>query len=299
MRIDRSIPLGLILVLLIAFTNHYGFTSAGGSGEMPPPVADIAIREDPDDLWTGVPVHFRNNVSYVNDPRYRFLWNFGDGSDQTDEVEPVHVFEEPDTYVVSLYVIDEDNVHDHDTLVLSVRYNYGDTDIIVKALDPRSESTFKDPAPDQMSAVAVKRGGWVAYLCEQRRGDSFEVKVTIIGDRPADVFLLREEEFLAYRGGTGMDPVRFETKGTRSNVTGEFAYEYTARKGDRFYIVIDNRDWPQGTPTEGPIDYCIMVSPVRETGPPPDDPWDEVCIAVSTVGFILIFAWGYYLKRME
>jgi PKD repeat protein len=251
-------------------TTQSATTTAVIDPENHKPHAEISVQED--DVWTNMSLHFSSSGSYDIDGegRISFTWDFDDGSDPSTLANPVHTYEDPGTYNVRLTVIDQKQVTDTATLTLTVQRNYGDSDIIIKALEPKSTKTFKDPAPDQAAQVAVMRTGWVAYLCDLKKGDPMAVKLTIIGDRPADVYLFQEVHFQTYRRNPQATFVPFEAKGYKQGVTGEFSYEFTPRETDRYYIVIDNKDWPLGTDTEGPVDYTISIDPKWEvdTGNP-------------------------------
>ncbi|MCK5253152.1 MAG: PKD domain-containing protein, partial [Thermoplasmata archaeon] len=224
-----------------------------------PPFANADIQEDPDDLWTNMSLHFTSTGSYDIDGegRISFTWDFDDGTDPSTLANPIHVFEDPGTYNVILTVIDQKNTIDTASLTLTIQRNYGDSDIIIKAVEPNTEKTFKDPVPDQMQQVAVMRTGWVAYLCDLKKDEAIKVKVTIIGERPADIYLFSEVHFQTYQRNPQVTFVPFEAKGYKQGATGEFNYEFTPRETDRYYIVIDNKDWPMGTETEGPVDYTV------------------------------------------
>ena len=229
-----------------------------------PPHAEASIQED--DLWTNMSLHFSSIGSYDIDGegRISFTWDFDDGTDPSTLANPIHMYEDPGTYNVRLTVIDQKNVIDTADLVLTVQRNYGDSDIIIKALDPNTQKTFKDPGPDQLSQVAVMRTGWVAYLCDIKEGYTMDVKITIIGDKPADVYLFREVHFQTYKRNPQVTFVPFEAKGYKQSATGVVDYTFTASETDRYYIVIDNKDWPLGTETEGPVDYTISIDPKWE-----------------------------------
>jgi PKD repeat protein len=233
------------------------------------PVAVAIIQEDPDDLWTNMSLHFSSTGSYDIDGegRISFTWDFDDGSDPSTLANPIHVYEDPGTYNVVLTVIDSKASIDTATLTLTVQRNYGDSDIIIKALDPNSQDTFKDPDPKQIQQVAVMRTGWVAYLCDLKKDEAMEVKITIIGDRPADIYLFSEVHFQTYKRNPQVTFVPFEAKGYKQSATGEFTYTFTPRETDRYYIVIDNKDWPLGTETEGPVDYTVQITPKWDTEP--------------------------------
>ena len=235
-----------------------------------PPVANAIIEEDPNDLWTNMSIHFSSTGSYDIDGegRISFTWDFDDGTDPSTLANPIHVFEDPGTFTVILTVIDQKNVIAQANLVLTVQRNYGDTDIIVK-IPFESGKTYSDPAQDDIQP-AVMRDGWVAYLCDLRAGNEIIVKITIIGDRPADVYLFKEVNFQTYKRNPQVTFVPFEAKGYEQGATGAVSYTFNPQDTDRYYIVIDNKDWPMGTETEGPVDYIISVDPTwveeREKG---------------------------------
>ncbi|UCC92253.1 MAG: PKD domain-containing protein, partial [Thermoplasmata archaeon] len=197
-----------------------------------PPVAVIVLQEDPDDLWTNMSLHWSSTGSYDIDGegRISFTWDFDDGSDPSTLANPQHTYEDPGTYTVVLTVIDSKAVIDTASMTITVQRNYGDSDIIIKALEPTSSKTFKDPGPDQVQQVAVMRTGWVAYLCDLKKNDAMEVTITIIGDRPADIYLFSEVHFQTYKRNPQVTFVPFEAKGYKQSATGEFKYTFTPRE---------------------------------------------------------------------
>jgi PKD repeat protein len=227
------------------------------------PFAEASILEDPDDLWTNMTIHFSSIGSYDIDGegRISFTWDFDDGSDPSTLANPTHVYDDPGTYNVVLTIIDLNNVIDTARLTLTVQRNYGDTDIVIKALEPNDDAIFRDPDPREPIQVAVMRDGWVAYLVDIKKDYEVEVKINIVGDKPADVYLLKDVHFQTYKRNPQVTFVPFEAKGYKQGVTGEFSYTYVARETGRYYIIIDNKDWPMGTPTSGPVDYTISIAP--------------------------------------
>ena len=272
-------------------------TTAVIDPENHPPVAVASVQED--DLWTNMSLHFSSAGSYDIDGegRISFAWDFDDGTDPSTLANPIHTYEEPGTYIVRLTVIDQKQVTASDTLELTVQRNYGDSDIIIKALEPKSEDTFRDPEKGQMTQVAVMRTGWVAYLCDLRKGDPMEVTVTVIGDRPADVYLFSEVHFQTYKRNPQATFVPFEAKGYKQGVTGEFKYEFTPRETNRYYIVIDNKDWPLGTDTEGPVDYTVRIDPKWEVTE--DDIIPGLTSAVAFLAIVAVAAVSIYVRYRD
>jgi PKD repeat protein len=265
-------------------------TTAVIDSENHPPHAEPGLQEDPNDLWTNMSLHFTSTGSYDIDGegRISFTWNFDDGTDPSTLANPIHVYKNPGTYTVKLTVIDQKNVIDSAEMIIPVQRNYGDTDIIIKALDPNTDPdgpNFKDPGPDQIQQVAVMRTGWVAYLCDLREGQKIKVKVTIIGDKPADIYLFREVHFQTYKRNPQVTFVPFEAQGYKQSATGEWSYTFTPRETDRYYIVIDNKNWPLGTDTEGPVDYTVEIDPQweRDEGIVPSVPIAVVLMALFIV----------------
>jgi len=266
-------------------------TTASINPQNHPPVAVASIQED--DLWTNMSLHFSSTGSYDIDGmgRISFTWDFDDGTSPSTLANPIHMYEDPGTYNVRLTVYDANNVSTSDDLVLKVQRNYGDTDIVIKAVDPTTQKTFYDPAQGDLQQVAVMRDGWVAYLCDLRADQEIIVKITIIGDRPADIYLFEEVHFYTYKRNPQVTFVPFRADGFKHNATGVFDYSFTASETDRYYIVIDNKDWPLGTDTEGPVDYNISIDP---NYPPmvangeiledPDDLWTNMSIHFSING---------------
>ncbi len=265
---------------------HVTITVVSGNN---PPVANASILEDPDDLWTNMSIHFSSNGSYDDEGDIRFSWDFDDGMDPSTLANPIHAYEEPGTYNVTLTVTDQNDTTARYTLTLTIQRNYGDTDIVKKAVEPNTQSAFFDPPQGESEQVAVKRAGWVAYLCELEGDQEVVVRVTIIGDRPADIFLFEEVHFMTYKRNPQVTFVPFMADGLKLNATGVFNYSFTASEADRYYIVIDNKDFPLGTDTEGPVDYNIIIESdfqpmvanvtILED---PDDLWPNMSIHLSS-----------------
>ena len=273
--------------------------------EINPPMAIASILEDPDVLWTDMPINFSSTGSYDIDggELINFSWDFDDGSDQSYQPNPVHSYESPGTYTVTLIVTDRYYVKAQDTFFLTVQRNYGDTEIIIK-VPLESGKTYQDPAQDDIQLVAVMRDGWVAYLCDLRKDQEIVVSITIIGDLPADVYLFNEVDFQTYQDDPQVDHVPLEAEGSKQGILGEFKYSFTPQDTDRYFIVIDNKDWPLGTEALGPVDYTISIKPnwVLNGHPPPGDdfPIDLWIIVVTVLIFALIpvvFLWEDYKRR--
>ena len=282
-----------VLLLSIAFAVEPVFATPIEDPENHPPVAAASIQEDHEDLWTNMSLHFSSVGSYDIDGegRISFTWNFDDGTDPSILANPIHVYEDPGTYTVRLTVIDAKNVIDTDSLVLTVQRSYGDTDIIIRAVDPHTLRTYFDPPKDDIVHVAVKRHGWVAYRCDLKAYDEIFVRITIIGDHPADVYLFKEADFQTYKDNPQVNSVPSEAEGSEQGALGEFKYSFKPRDTDRYYIVIDNKDWPMGTDTEGPVDYTISIKPnwITEGHPLDGDP-DYLWIILGTFAIIAVFA---------
>jgi len=276
----------LALLLTLDTPEDVDVVLAETSPKNHPPVAVASIYEDPVDLWTNMSIKFTSAGSYDIDGegRISFIWDFDDGSDPSYLAYPTHVYKEPGTYTVTLTVIDQKNVIALDTFILVVQQDYGDTDIVIKALEPTSSRGFKDPPYDQITPVAVKHDGWVAYLCHLKKGNSIRVTIHVIGDRPVDAYLFRHDDFMTYKNGPIVDSVPSEIRGTKLGFTSEFSYYFTPTTSDRYIIVIDNRDLPPGTDTEGPVDYMIFIDPMWDIGEAPGDQGD---IQYDTPGLIV------------
>jgi PKD repeat protein len=256
-----------------------------------PPVANVEVLEDTDDLWTNMSIHFSNNVSinFDGEGSLHYYWDWGDGTDPSTLADPVHVYEDPGTHTVNLTVIDHNNIIAQDTIVLTVKWNYGNTDLVFRALEPNSQKIFRDPSPSQIQQAAVIRDGWVAYQCNLTKDQIMDVEITIIGDRPVDVYLLKEVDFRTYQEDPHVAFVPFEAKGSKLGLTGNFKYTFQANTTGKYYVVIDNKDWPTGTETEGPVDYTISIAPISRIGPDRLFPYDLICIAAIFVA-LAVFA---------
>ncbi|MCK5415185.1 MAG: PKD domain-containing protein [Thermoplasmata archaeon] len=235
-----------------------------------PPVANCSVRED--DLWTNMTVHFSSSGSYDIDGegRISFTWDFGDGSNMSTLANPTHEYTDPGSYNVTLTVIDQKHMVDEDHLDLTVHRDYGQTDVIIKAIGPKSRETFFDPEAGQIEQTAVKRDGWVAYRCDLEKGDAMRVTVYVIDDRPVDLYLFKHEDFVTYMDGPWNESMDPEVH--KAGLTDELSFDFQARKEGRYYVVIDNRALPP-THMQGPVEYTIYIDPWLEGGEVDYEPW--------------------------
>jgi hypothetical protein len=279
----------LAIALLPAVDDTFPFAaepvSAAPADGNHPPVANGVILDDPDALWTNMSIHFSSNGSH--DPNdgdvIRFTWDFGDDSYLSTLPNPIHVYEDPGAYTVTLTVIDQDHLFARDTVNLTILRNYGDTDIVIKAVESLRENKFRDPSPDMIYQVAVRLDGWVAYLCDLRADYEISVEIVIIGDRPADVYLFNEVDFQTYKRNPLAVIMSSEVQGYKTGVTGDFRYTFKAPDTGRYYIVIDNKDLPLGTDSEGPVDYTISIESKAPNYPPRKPQWQHLAAFLGLV----------------
>ena len=309
MRIQiSSVPIVLLLIAILLagyapFATEVVFADPTTDPKNHPPVAIGTVQENPEGLWTNMTIRFTSAGSYDIDGegRISFIWDFGDGSNQSTLASPNHVYEDPGIYTVTLWVSDHKGLIDIATWVLVIQRNYGDSDIVIRAIMPTDHRTYRDPDPNDPIQVAVMRDGWVAYRCDIQADREIEVVINITGDRPADVYLFKHEDFLTYQRNQQENRVPFMVKGSRVGLTDEFRYTFMAEDTDRYYIVVDNKDRPIGTETEGPVDYTISIANLPFDGREPNDPWDIVrnmmwpliAIMVVTVAIVV----EYHLIR--
>ena len=69
----------------------------------------------------------------------------------------------------------------------------------------------------------------------------------------------------------------------------EFIYTFKAKDTGRYYIVVDNKDAPQGTETEGPVDYTIEIDPRWEITDVPL-PGPSFIAALAALGIVAAVA---------
>jgi hypothetical protein len=247
------------------------------------------ILEGPGDLWTDMPIRFSPGDPLYIEDAVSFTWEFGDGSEVSTHAYPVHEYKDPGYYTVNLTTIDKNDQVDTSSLILFIQRDYGDTEVVLKAVERRRWGTFLDPDPNATEQAAVRRGGWVAYMCEFGSNQMIEVGITIIGDRPVDVYLFEYFDFQTYQNNADLDLVPFEEQGSAQNFTGEFGYSFIAPPGSGIYfIVIDNRDRPLGTYTEGPVDYTISIVS-RQIEEEEQDWWETICAANwPLIGLVIV-----------
>ncbi len=275
--------------------------------ENPTPRVTIEILEEPNDLWSNVPIHFSSKGSYdvVDEGGIRFNWDFDNGTDSSILANPVYIYLKPGVYNVTLMVFYHETVIAEGNITLTVKFNWGDTDIIIMVVELDDGKTFKDPSEGNPFNVAVKRDGWVAYICRLRADQEIDVVITIIGDLPVDVYLFKEVDFQTYKRNPEVTFVPSEVEGSEQGVTGDFKYTFRAGKTDMYYIVIDNKDWPIGTETEGPVDYTIIIDPSWDFSPgwpeneDPIPPWIEISILAVIVTLAAVYVWAVFYKHSE
>ena len=223
-----------------------------------------------------MPIRFSPGAIYIEDA-VSFIWDFGDGSDVSTLAYPLHEYKDPGTYTVNLTVIDKNDQVAPSSLTLFIQRDYGDTEVVIKAVESRRWGTFLDPDPDTTRQVAVKRGGWVAYMCDFGSNQVIEVDINNGHRFTVDIYLFDYFSFQTYENNPYFDSVHRDEQGSEQNVTGEFGFSFIAPPGPGIYfVVIDNRDRPLGTYTEGPVDYTISIESrqIKEEVP---DWWEILC----------------------
>lgn len=90
-------------------------------------------------------VLFDPNGSYDPDTadKLTYHWDFGEGN-TSDEMMPIHIFEEPNVYTVTLTVMDDYGAKAQDTCTIDVKPN-------------------KDPIPDAGSDQRIREGDWAYF----------------------------------------------------------------------------------------------------------------------------------------
>lgn len=229
-------------------------------------------------MWLGDTMRCSANQS-TDEFELRYGWDFdaSDGVSFADDFrrDIQYTYSAPGTYVVSLQVTDNKGKTSEAQVSVIVNDNPGYCNQIFD-MSPFLRQSSASPAGKEFgefdtsaslgtgNITAVKKGCWVAYSIEVKAGErvfvDVEPKATLEGD-VVDLLMFDVPNFLAYKdrdsatlGANSVDQRCFEV-GLRSLEHCEF----TALKSGTFYIVIDNKDRPVLTPTDGPVEYRLYA----------------------------------------
>ncbi|UYP46021.1 hypothetical protein NEF87_002306 [Candidatus Lokiarchaeum ossiferum] len=82
------------------------------------PVVQFSIENE--DLIADTEIQFTDETFSGNLP-FQYIWNFGDGTSNSTQQHPSHIFSTPGNYLVSLIVIDFDGDWDSETQLITIR----------------------------------------------------------------------------------------------------------------------------------------------------------------------------------
>lgn len=133
----------------------------------------VAVIEAPQVAWQGKEVQFDASQSYDPDGGsiVSYHWDFGDGS-SSDEISPVHVYEKPGRYVVTLEVVDDERqIGTASKTVTIVDYDLG-VWIVTKYEDRKDETKIDIGIEDFIDMLYHSPVSRIYRLSMERENDT-------------------------------------------------------------------------------------------------------------------------------
>jgi len=244
-----------------------------------PPIAGIWCGATV--LWVGDVLRCAANLS-IDEFELSYCWDFdeSDGVGCVDDFrrDVTHVYSFPGQYVITLEVTDNKGKTDTTSMNIVVKDNPGFCNQIFD-MTPFLAQTTRAPA-DQTegrfdtdanqfaaSSTAVRRGCWVAYSIDMKAGDEIFIDFTIrTGDdglegEVLDVLTFDVANFFVYKDkdAATLPPNSLVQDCFQIRLVGLLHCEHKAVRGGTLYFVIDNKDRPVLTASEGPVAFRVQA----------------------------------------
>jgi len=168
------------------------------------------------------------------------------------------------------------------------------------SLSPRNQLRGEFDS-DRVSSnlTAVKKGCFSAYSVDMKAGENVHIDIEVkdgLEGKVVDVLAFDVPNFLVYKDKNlpTLPPIIAEC--FKRELRGAFSCDYLAPRSGTLYIVIDNKDLPVLTPTEGPVQYnvkAVMVWPAVSPIPVEYIP----VLVIAAIAAVGIAGFIFYLGR--
>jgi PKD repeat protein len=244
-----------------------------------PPIAGIWCNSHT--IWVGDVLRCSANLT-LDEFEVSYCWDFddSDGVGCVDDFrrDVTHVYSFPGQYTVTLEVTDTKGKTDTTSVNIVVKDNPGFCNQIfdmtpflaqsTRAPAGQREGTFDtDSSPFAANVTAVRRGCWVAYAIDLKADDQIFVDISIrTGDlglegEALDILTFDVANFFSYKDKdqSTLPPNSLDTRYFQVGLRGQLHCELTAARAGTLYFVLDNRDRPVLTPSEGPVAFRVQA----------------------------------------
>lgn len=244
-----------------------------------PPIAGIWCGATT--IWVGDVLRCSANLS-VDEFELSYCWDFddSDGVGCVDDFrrDVTHVYQFPGQYTVTLEVTDNKGKTDITSINIIVKDNPGFCNQIfdmtpflaqtTRAPPDQREGTFDtDSTPFAANVTAVRRGCWVSYSIDMKAQDQIFLDINILtGDQGLegevlDVLTFDVANFFSYKDKdqSTLPPNSLDTRCFQVGLRGQLHCELTAARAGTIYFVLDNKDRPVLTASEGPVAYRLQA----------------------------------------
>jgi PKD repeat protein len=251
-----------------------------------PPVAIIWCSATT--IWLGDVIKCSANQS-IDEFELRYGWDFdaADGVACQDDFrrDVSYTFVAPGQYTITLCVTDNRGKEAEATWTVVVKENLGycnqNFDMSPFLRQTTASAAGKDAgAFDASTSVgggnttAVKKGCWVAYSIELKVSDQVFVDIDIsnaLEGNVLDILMFDVPNFLLYKDQPKpvLPPNSLDTRCFKPGLgltETHLHCEFTGLKAGTLYVVIDNRDLPVLTATNGPVAFTLTA---KEPWPSP------------------------------
>jgi PKD repeat protein len=273
-----------------------------------PPVAGIWCGTD--SLWVGDVLRCSANQS-VDEFVLKYCWDFdeSDGVGCVDDFrrDVTRVYSFAGQYTITLEVTDNKGKTDMASSNIVIRDNPGFCNQIfdmtpflvqtVRAPPEQQEGRFDtDSTPFGGEGTAVKRGCWVSYSIDMKADDQIFVDINVVTGETAlegmvvDVLTFDVANFFSYKDKdqATLPPNSLDTRCFQVGLVGQLHCELTAARAGTIYFVLDNKDRPVLTDSEGPAAYRVQATMPWASRSPVDPALVPFLIggAVAAVGLV-------------